>query len=162
MLVAAHGDVAEYCAKHGMEIGEVYTGSVEDYNGKCLILVTDNCTDENEYYYLKYKLRKRKVELVSTHWYNGDVSSFVQYLSRREDRKKSKNSGRVPFGFRRVCGKLVEDPESIVIARRIIALRDAGYTYRRIVDADGVGYPDGRKMGISTVQVILRNRSKYE
>lgn len=161
MIVAAHGNVDAYCAEHGMTIGERYVGNVEDYRGSCLILVTDNCEDQNDYYYRKYKLMLRKVELVSTHWGDAGVDEFVRYMSEREfERRKDKYPGRVPFGFKRVDGEIVEDPVSIGIARRIVELKDAGKTYREIVEE--VRYPDGRKMAVSTVQTILGNRSKYE
>ena len=163
MIVVAHGDVDAYCEAHGMTIAERYAGKLEDYSGRGLILVTDNCESLNDYYYLKYKLRRRRVELVSTHWHDQGVSDFIQYLGDREsdDRKKT-YTGRLPFGFHRVGGKTVEDPAVIEIARRIVAMRDAGATYREIVEDEDVRYPDGRRMSISTIQVILRNRSKYE
>lgn len=160
MIVAAHGNVSEYCAAHGMQIGEVYTGKVEDYHGNCLILVTDNCDTEHEYYYLKYKLRKRKIELVSTHWNNEDVSAFVRYLEQMESREKS--GGRAPFGFRWESGKVVEDPAVIEVARKVIALRDAGIPWRKIAESDEICYRDGSKLSISTLQVIVKNRSKYD
>lgn len=163
MIVAAHGNVEEYCEAHGLTIGERYTGKVEDYRGDYLILVTDNCEDQNDYYYLKYKLLRRKIELVSTHWSDQGVNDFVRYLSQREaDARKKMYSGRLSFGFKRKAGKIVEDPVAIEIARRIVRLRDAGKTYREISEDSDVGYPDGRKMSISTIQEILKNRGKYE
>lgn len=160
MLVAAHGNVDEFCAAHGMQIGERYKGKVEDYCGKCMILVTDNCDTEQEYYYLKYKLRKRRIELVSTHWNNVDVDAFVRYMEQRETREKS--GGRPAFGFRWENGSLVEDPAGIEVARKIIAMRDAGIPWRRIAETEGVSHPNGAPLSISTLQVIVKNRGKYE
>ena len=161
MLVAAHGNVDSYCESHGMTIRERWYGEVEDYEGDCLVLVTDNCEDENEYYYLKYKLRRRKIELVSTHWSDKSKEEFISYLhSRDQSENKGKFSGRTAFGFYRVNGQVLESPEAMAIARKIVELRDAGWTYRRI--AEEVSHPDGRKMAVSTVQQILKNRSKYE
>jgi hypothetical protein len=163
MIVAAHGNVDAYCEAHGMTIGERYSGDVGEYRGSCLVLVTDNCEDLNDYYYLKYRLMRRNVELVSTHWKDSSVEDFVQYLNQREKQKRKEvYTGRVNFGFRRVDGETVEVPQDIRVARRIIELRDAGYSYRKITEDPEVCYSDGRKMPVSTIQVILRNRSKYE
>lgn len=163
MVVAAHGSVDAYCLEHGMTIGERYTGKVEDYRGSHLILVTDNCDSLNDYYYQKHKLRRRGVELVSTHWRNEDVAAFVEHLTEREaEERKRVFSGRTAFGFRRVNGEDVEIPAAMVVARRIIAMRDAGATYKLIAEDPDVAYPDGRRMSISTIQVILKNREKYE
>ena len=161
MNVAAHGNVDAYCEAHGMVIVERYSGDVLEYRGDCSVLVTDNCEDQNEYYFVKYRLMLRKIELVSTHWSDAGVEDFVRYLGEREmARRRDKYTGRMAFGFYRANGVTVADPAGIAIARRIISLRDAGKKYREI--ADEVTYPDGRKMSISTIQVILRNRSKYE
>lgn len=161
MIVVAHGNVDAYCEAHDMFIVERYEGDVTEYRGGYHVLVTDNCADQNDYYYAKYKLMLRKVELISTHWGDAGVEDFVQYLSQRElENRKGKYTGRLAFGFRKVDGVIVEDPESIEIARKIIAMRDAGKKYREIVAE--VTYPDGRRMSVSTIQVILRNRSKYE
>lgn len=163
MIVAAHGNVDAYCAAHGMTIGERYFGDVGEYAGRYLVLVTDNCEDLNDYYYLKYKLLRRKIELVSTHWGDDSVEDFVQYLAQREEeQRKNKYCGRLNFGFRKVDGKIVENPQEMVVVRRIIALRDAGAKYKEIVGDPDVCYPDGRRMSMSTVQVILKNRGKYE
>lgn len=161
MNVVAHGNVDAYCEAHGMTIVERYEGDVSEYRGRCSVLVTDNCEDQNEYYFLKYRLMLQKVELVSTHWGDAGVEDFVRYLGEREfERRRVKYTGRMPFGFYRQNGEIVRDPVEIGIARRIIALRDAGKKYREI--ADTVTYPDGRGMSVSTIQVILKNRSKYE
>ena len=163
MIVAAHGNVDEYCENHDMTVVERYGGKVEDYSGGCAVLVTDNCSDVNEYYYLKYKMAKRKIELVSTHWGEGNREDFVAYLNQHEaEERKRLYAGRLPFGFRRVDGQVVADREAMAVARRIIALRDAGKTYRDISEDSLVRFPDGRRMSISTIQVILRNRGKYE
>lgn len=159
MLVAAHGNVDEYCEAHGMTIVERYEGDVANYKGGCSVLVTDNCETVNEYYYLKHRLYRRKIELLSTHWSNEDLESFVTYMN-----SKTKNpvGRRLAFGFKYEGGQVVEDPETIWIARRIIELRDRGWLYREIQADEGVRYPDGRVMPLSTIQVILQNRKKYK
>ena len=161
MVVIAHGNVEEYCAAHGWTIGGRYRGKIENYSFEHPVVVTDALRDRNEYYYLKYKFMKRGIELVSI-WHEHDdaMNSFLAYMRSRCG--GCKHGGRLAFGFRRVAGRVVEDPATIGVARRIIALRDAGATYKEISEDEGVRYADGRKMGISTIQVILKNRSKYE
>ena len=162
MRVAIHGDTAAltaYCEAHGMTIVEEYDGDLEYYNGDCLVLVTDNCKDKNEYYYLKYKLLKRKIELVSTHWCDCAISDFVAYMIAQ---KNVRHGGRVMFGYRRVNGESVEDPVAMAAVRRIFELRDAGCSLKKISADPEVHYTDGRDLPVSTIQVILRNREKYE
>jgi hypothetical protein len=148
-----------------MAIAEIYDGSLEEYRGRCVVLVTDADLDKNQYHYLKYKLLKRKVELICIHQQtDAEVGEFISYLSNQERRRQQQlHKGRVAFGFtRNRSGEEVEDPERIAVARRVVRLRDAGLTYQKIVDDPEVRYPDGRKMSVSTIQVILKNRSKYE
>lgn len=162
MRVAAHGDVEAYCKKRGMAIVERYDGKLDDYNGDCLILVTDNCRDKNEYYYLKYKLLKRKIELVSTHWCDCVIADFVAFMEQRErEDRREKSGGRLMFGFKREDSAIVEDPVAMATVRRIFELRDLGWKYREIAEDDGVCYPDGGKLPLSTIQTILKNRSRY-
>lgn len=153
MIVVAHGNVDLYCEKHDMTIGERYSGKLEDYSGDGLILVTDNCSDKNDYYYLKYMLRMRGIELVSTHWFDDGVEDFVAYMAQRDAERKVKRGGRRLFGL--------QSERDMAVVRRIMELRDAGYTLRQISDDPGVSYADGRKMPVSTIQVILRNRGRY-
>lgn len=163
MLVAAHGDVDEYCRAHGMIVAERYEGAVEKYAGDYLVLVTDNCESMNDYYYLKYKLHQRGIELVSTHWHERSLDEFVQYMGERENRdRETARPGRLPFGYRRSKGEVLEDAAKMVVVRRIFELRDDGKTYREIQRDLGVKHPDGRPMSISTIQVILQNRWKYD
>lgn len=163
MVVVAHGNVEAYCEAHGFVIGEHYTGDVSEYEGDGRIIVTDNCSDERDYYYLKYKLIQRGIELVSTHWSDEAIEEFVTYLNRREtENRRKKYGGRQRFGYYRKNGEVCIREESLAVVRRIFELRDAGETYQRIVDDPDVHHPDGRKLSISTVQVILRNRKEYE
>ena len=160
MLVIAHGCVDEYCAAHKLTICGRYEGKLSDYNLKYPIVVTDSLKDKSEYYYMKYKFMKRGVVLVSIHDDDDDyINNFINKLA---NSGHGKVAGRAAFGFRWNGGVLEEHPEAIVIARRIIALRDMGYTYQKIQQDDGVHYLDGSKLSISTIQVILKNRKKYE
>lgn len=151
MVVVAHGDVDLYCESHGMTIGERYSGKLEDYAGNGVILVTGNCADLNDYYYTKYRLRMRGIELVSTHWHDKSVEDFVAYMAQK---RRVKKGGRVMFGLR--------SEAEMVVVQKIFELRDAGKTMRDIARDPGVKYPDGREIPVSTIQVILRNRERYE
>lgn len=155
MRVVAHGDVDAYCDAHGMVIVERYTGKLEEYNGSGFVIVTDNCADKNEYYWLKYQLLHRRVILMSTHWEDKDLSDFIEYMAARdaEKKKKPKRGGRVLFGKR--------SEAEMAAVRRIFELRDAGHTLRQISDDPEVRYPDGRQIPVSTIQVILGNRGRY-
>ena len=163
MIVMAHGAVEDYCKKHGLNICGQYEGRLEDYDGGIPVLVTDSGVDQNEYFYQKYLLLKRGVELVSIHHCNAEIDAFLTYLHERESGERKKTYlGRPAFGFIRRGGELIEHPESIAVARKIVKMRDAGSTYREIQEDPTVRAADGRKLSISTIQVILRNRAKYE
>lgn len=158
MIVCAHGDVTDFCKKHHMVIVETHEGDLLDYSGKARILVTDQKITEVEYYFVKGELIKRGVELVSTiHKDNVELLKLTPYMSRRE-----KSGGRSKFGFQKVDGEEVLTETGRAVVKRILELRDAGYYYRDICDDEGVHYPDGRKLNISTIQIIIKNRKIYE
>lgn len=160
MLVVGHGNVDEYCAAHGMTISERYDGPIDRYRGRGLVLVTDALRDKNEYYYQKYQMIRRKIELVSIWHTDDEISDFLVYLHERETKhRQSVHRGRPPYGYNRDGS---EDPERMPVVRRIFELRDSGATYSKIIEDPAVRHPDGRKLGMSTVQVILGNREKYE
>lgn len=150
MIVCAHGEVSEYCEKMDMIIVERYTGEIENYNGCCCVLVTDQEMSAGEYYFLKGKMLARGIELVSTRYV--DAENLAQGVVKVAPEKRSR--GRRRFG---------EDSEAeMAVVRRIFELRDAGRTMKEITEDEGVRYLDGRRMGVSTIQTILNNREKYE
>lgn len=159
MFVIAHGCVDEYCAARNLTICGRYDGDLSNYNLKHPIVVTDSLKDKSDYYYMKYNFLKRGLELVSIR--NEDDEEVTDFINRIVACGREKSAGRAPFGFRWNGGVLEEHPEAIVIARRVIALRDQGYTYKKIQEDEGVHHLDGSKMSISTIQVILKNRRKY-
>jgi hypothetical protein len=59
-------------------------------------------------------------------------------------------------------GELILTAEGKSVVKRIFDLRDEGLTYRAIQDDENVHHLDGRKIGISTIQIILQNREIYE
>lgn len=158
MIVCTHGDVADFCKKHDMVAVETYDGDLLDYRGNCRILVTDQEMQEGEYYFVKGELMKRGVELVSTT--HKDRLGFASYMSEIAKRKKS--GGRCKFGFQNIDGEPVLTEGGRAVVKRILELRDAGYSYRGICEDEGVHYPDGRKLNISTIQIIIQNRKIYE
>lgn len=159
MIVCGHGDVMEYCVAHDMVVCEIWTGDLEGYRGSCRVLVTDQDMSEQEYYYIKNKFMSRGVELISTR--HKDNPAMLSYLAYAAERRKVKYGGRQPFGFRKVGTEILEISEMIAVARKIIALKDAGATLRQIHETPGICHPDGRKISVSTIQQIIKNRERY-
>ena len=161
MIVCTHGDVDSYCERMMMIPACSYSGEIEEYSGVCRILVTDSKFSEKEYYILKSKMLSRGVELVSTRYEDSELISkfIVESLEKKHPRK---HGGRSKFGFRKEDGKDVLTDSGRAVVKRILELRDRGYTYQRISDDEGVHYPDGRSLNISTIQIILQNRKIYE
>lgn len=161
MIVVAHGNADAYCAGHDMVICERYTGDLLAYRGSCPVVVTDADVPKNEYFYMKYLLLRRSVELISTRWVSLELSEFVAYVVEQESKRRKKTGGRLLFGMRRVGGIEVEDPEVFPVVRRIFELRDQGKTYAEIKSDPEVHRADGGELPISTIQTILNNRDKY-
>ena len=149
MLVCAHGDVDKFCESHDMVIVDRYSGDLEKYNGVYKIVVTDQKLVEYEYDYLKGKLFSKGIQLLSTVYNDrGILSDFVAYSACRDamDRRK-KYGGRKKF-------------DNAEVVNRILELREKGYSYRRIRDAEGVCYPGGRKLSVSTIQGIIKDKER--
>ena len=164
MVVCIHGDPSEFCEQNDMIPVAQYIGKIEDYKGDCRILVTDRDMSENEYYYLKGLLLARGVDLISTRYKDDEkVLGVVMYTAQRaQERRKQSYGGRQPFGYYRKNGEVLENPKMMAVARRVIELRDSGMTLTVIQDDENVRHMDGRKISISTIQQILKNRDKYE
>lgn len=164
MVVCGHGSVSEFCKQHDMILAAQYEGSLEDYDGDCRIVVTDRDMSENEYYYLKGLLLARGVDLIHTKYVDDEkVLGVLSYTARRmQERRKQTYGGRQPFGWVRRNGMVQENPAMMAVARRIIEMKDGGATLRAIQDDESVHHPDGRKISVSTIQQIIKNRDKYE
>lgn len=158
MIVCAHGKVSEFCERHEMLIFEMYDGVLEDYKGSCSVIVTDQKMTRDEYDRQKCVLFGRGVELVSVDWTDDEV---ILRLLRNQVESRKNRSGRQMFGFYRKNGIVMENPAMIAVARRVIELRDAGLSYRRIKEDSMVRWSDGREIAISTLQVIVENRERY-
>lgn len=152
MLVIAHGEVSEYCEKHGLIICGEHIGEIESYEGNCPVLVTDQDMSENAFYGLKLKMLRRGVELISVRHSDRAMSEFVAFLAQTDRREKS--GGRRRFG----SGSEAE----MAVVRKIFEMHDAGKKLREIHENEEISYLDGRKIGISTIQWIIKNRNKYE
>ncbi len=159
MIVCAHGNVREFCDKQDMVICDEYNGELSDYNGGCRVLVTDRHMTKNEYYYFKDILMRRGINLISTE--HEDTPEVLEYLAYSAMRRKESYGGRQPFGYQRKNGEVVENPAMMAVARKIIELRDSGMTLREIQSSPDIHHPDGRKISVSTIQQIIKNREKY-
>ena len=157
MIVCTHGNVSDYCLYSNMIPVCEHVGEIEDYSGICRILVTDKSMSESEYYSLKSTMLARGVELVSVKYNDTDAVAklIIENIGKN---RRPRYGGRNKFGFQ--DGKLTDRGRSIV--SRIFELRDRGYSYQRIQEDDGVSHLDGRLLGISTIQIILKNRKIYE
>ncbi len=156
MLVCGHGNVSDYCSKFGMVIVHRHKGKIQDYCGVSRVIVTDEDFSESEYIYMKSAMLKKGYELVSTRF--TDTEQIAELVAKFSE---SKRVGRCKFGYERVDGKLVVHPERMEVVRRIFELRDKGCTLREIRDDGGVHHTDGRKLSLSTIQLIIGNRKEY-
>lgn len=159
MVVCAHGKVSEFCKKHRMLIFEKYEGTLGEYKGSCSVVVTDQKMTRDEYDTLKCLLFGRGVELVSVDWTDDEV---ILRLLRNQVESRKNRSGRQMFGFYRKNGVVMENPAMMAVARKVIELRDAGYTMREIQADPEVAWADGREIAVSTINVIIKNRERYE
>jgi hypothetical protein len=159
MVVCAHGEVAVFCEKHNIEILERYNGDLEDYSGNCAVIVTDQKMTREQYESLKCTMFGRGLEVISTDWTD---DAIILALLRQTVERRKKRGGRQMFGFTKKNGVVVEIPEMMEVARRVIELRDAGITLKGIRSDGNVKHPDGRKISMSTIQLIIKNRDKYE
>lgn len=158
MVVCAHGNVSEFCKNHEMEILEVFTGDLKDYKGKCAVVVTDQKMTREEYESLKCVLFGHGFELVSVEWTD---DAIILALLRQTIERRKKRGGRQLFGFYKKNGVIAEIPEVVAVARKVIELRDKGWTMRDIKEHADIRHPDGGELGISTIESIIKNREKY-
>lgn len=165
MLVCAHGNVMGYCDEHGLRIAENWHGDLLDYSGDCRCIVTDQEMGVQEFLYLRMAMFSRGYDLRSVHHPNVDekVNEFLEYAGLQEQKRRREiYGGRQPFGFMRRNGVVIENPAMMAVARKIIELRDEGKTLREIQSVPEVHHPDGRRISVSTIQQIIKNRERYE
>ena len=161
MIVCAHGNVDLFCGTRGMIPVCRYDGEIEDYSGVVRILVTDREMSDREYYLLKSTMLAKGVELVSIHHEDSEfISKFI--VESLEAKHHKKSGGRCKFGFQKIDGEMKLTDKGRAVVNRIFEMRDRGCTYNVIRNDDNVHHPDGRKLAISTIQIILDNRKVYE
>ena len=97
--------------------------------------------------------------MISTKWTDDEA---ILRMLRLEQERKSRRGGRQMFGYYRKNGEVHEIPDAMEVARRIISLRDAGLTYREIRETEGIEHTGGKKLSLSTIQVIVKHRELYE
>lgn len=159
MVVCAHGDVAGFCEAHELLILELCAGDLNNYRGSCSVIVTDQAMTRQEYDSLKCTLFGRGVELVSTEWTDDEV---ILRLLRNQIEQRGKRGGRQMFGFMKKNGQITEIPRLMCVARRIIELRDSGMTLKEIQNFPEIHHLDYKKISVSTIQQIIKNRERYE
>jgi hypothetical protein len=101
----------------------------------------------------------RGLEVISTEWAD---DAIIVALLRQTVESRRKRGGRQMFGFYKRNGAVVENPAMMAVARRILKLRDAGFTYREISEDPKVRHHNGKKMAVSTIQKVVTNREFYE
>ncbi len=160
MIVCGHGNVSDYCTDLGMVVADAYDGDISSYRGLCRVIVTDAEMDESEYYHLKSKMLSLGYELVSTE--HSDSDSVANLVMSYAKLKVSNHPGRCKFGFRRVHGKILPHEDRMAVVKRIFELRDGGCSLHEIQLDEQVRHDDGRKLSISTIQLIIKNRDEYK
>ena len=161
MIVCAHGNVDGFCNDRNMIPVCRYDGDIESYSGVCRILVTDAEISEREYCLLKSTMLCKGVELVSTRYEDSEfISKFI--VESLEAKRGRKHGGRCKFGFQNIDGEVKLTERGRAVVKRIFELRDAGCTYHTIRNDNEVRHPDGRRLAVSTIQIILENRKVYE
>lgn len=155
MIVCAHGNVDDFCAEHDMVIVERYDGAIDMYRGSCAVIVTDSEMPHHVYCSLKIEMLGRGVELLSTTHQDDELFGKLVYAYAR----KRGRSGRPRFGMDSM-GRLSEHGRRV--SRLVIELREHGCTLKEIAEHPEVRHLDGRSLGMTTIQQILKNRELYE
>ena len=164
MIVCGHGDVSEYCRENGLTVVARHTGEITDYAGAVKTIVTDQEMNVQEFLYIRMIMLSKGYDVRSIHHprIDKEMDEFLEFVSLQEIyRRKEKYGGRQPFGYRKVGSEIREIPEMMYVARKIIELRDSGVTLRDIQNTPEIHHSDGRKISISTIQQIVKNRDKY-
>ena len=165
MIVCGHGSVSEYCKENGLTLAARFVGDLIDYSGDIKTIVTDQEMGVQEFLYLRMVMLSKGYDLRSIYHTNIDekMNEFLEYVGVQEmNRRKEKYGGRQPFGYRKVGDEVREIPEMIAVARKIIEMKDAGATLRKIHESEEIHHPDGRRISVSTIQQIIKNRRRYE
>ena len=141
-------------APSGVTVVGRYYGELKDYRGECKVVYTDEGFSDMEFYYWKYRMLQRNVELIRSAAEIPELEEFTRYLVGRSSYPR--HAGRLPFGFMNANGVVVKQPEKVELAREIIGLRDKGMKYRQIKSELGIS------LSLSTICRICGNRELYE
>lgn len=137
----------------GVTVVGRYNGEIREYRGDEALYTSERMSDI-EYYYLKYKMLQKGVELIHSEKNVPVLEEFVRYLIQHE--RPRRHHGRYPYGFISRNEVMIKDPEKFALARKIIEMRKKGITYRKIRSELGIA------MSISTLSRIWANRELYE
>lgn len=165
MIVCGHGDVTAFCKENGFTVAARHTGEIIDYRGEIKTIVTDQKMSAQEFLYIRMIMLGKGYDVRSIQYPNIDrkMDEFLEFVGTQEMyRRKEKYGGRQPFGFRKVGNEIREIPEMIAVARKIIEMKNEGATLRQIHESEGICHPDGRRISVSTIQQIIKNRERYE
>lgn len=164
MIVCSDSQSVDWCEAHGLTVVECYDGAPLDYDGTCSTIVIGRDLTENQFYYLKWQMLQRGIEILSPqHVENDDLNRFLAYAANQEKkRRRAAYGGRQPFGFVQKDGEVYEVPELMDVAREIIRLHDEGKSLRQIREIDEIRGSDGRRLSISTIATIVKKRERYE
>lgn len=166
MDVVGIGNVAEFCKQRGLRVVEQWKGLPLEYHGKGKTIVWGGYRSMFEFYYTKYRLLCRGIALLSVQDY-GDMGyvldQFVAYIARRE--RERHGGGRAMFGWRYVNGEKVPVPQELVVADRVLLLRESGCSYREIEQKlrdEGRTTRTGTPVRASTIARICERRELYQ
>lgn len=201
--------ILEYCAKNDYSITEWFIekavcGVQEERAELDRILFDDTVTNPpittvivaksdrlareiNLYFYYKFLLKKKNIDLVSVQEDFGEMGAFASVLesltlfvaeqerkniaSRTGAGRKVKASaggysgGRSPYGYDIQNGKLVINENEAKLVVRIFELRDSGMTLSDVaekINDEGYTTRKGKKFYASNIKSITDNRKTYQ
>lgn len=141
--------------------------------------------DTNIYFYFKYKLKSKGMELISANSqedfgglgiFAPVIETLIAVMAEQERERinqrmtsgrdiKSKqggySGGKAPYGYKAVDGELVINEKESENVKRIFELREGGMSLRKI--ASNVDYGrNGKEMTAGTIKSILDNEEFYK
>lgn len=142
--------------------------------------------DVNLYYYIKYNLKKKNIDLISVqddysvygamgNIMESIIVSFAEFeknmiTSRTSNGRKEKSKtggfsgGKPPYGYKAVENELVIVENEAAVIRDIFAARETGLSYRKIADALNeleLTTKKGNQWYASNVSYIVKNEKFY-
>jgi len=201
--------ILEYCAKNNYSITQWYvdgavSGVKEERPELNKILFEETVTnpptttvivaksdriarDINLYFYYRFLLKKKNIDLISVQEDFGSMGAFASVLesltlfvaeqerkniaTRTGSGRKVKASaggysgGRSPYGYSIQNGQLVINPAEAEVVKEIFSLRDSGMTLADVAETiNDKGYTTrkGKKFYSSNIKSITDNRKTYQ